>query len=291
MHLVLQTLIGQLTIGSLYALVAVGFVIVYRSTRVINFAQGLFALLGGYFFFSIADGLGLGFWVSLVLSLLLSLVFGAAVYGILLRPLVGQSPLILVMLTIALSIVFGAVILMVWGSGTRFLDVPIHGTLHLLFGVTVTVLDATIFGVAVVLLLTFSLVLRFSRFGSAMRAAAENPLLAAYRGINVGAISAATWAIAMFGASLAGIAYGATSGLAPGIGNVLGFAAFPAIIIGGLDSVAGALVGALVLAEIQGYAVTYLGGKFSDVVGYGLLLIVLVVRPTGLFGTKEIARL
>jgi branched-chain amino acid transport system permease protein len=291
MHLVLQTLIGQLTIGSLYALVAVGFVIVYRSTRVINFAQGLFALLGGYFFSSIADGLGLGFWVSLFLSLLLSLVFGAAVYGILLRPLVGQSPLILVMLTIALSIVLGAIILMVWGSGTRFLDVPIHGTLHLFFGVTVTVLDTTIFGVAVVLLLTFSLVLRFSRFGSAMRAAAENPLLAAYRGINVGAISAATWSLAMFGASLAGIAYGATSGLSPGIGNVLGFAAFPAIIIGGLDSVGGALVGALVLAEIQGYAVTYLGGKFSDVVGYGLLLIVLVVRPTGLFGTKEIVRL
>lgn len=291
MHLALQTFVGQLPTGALYALVGVGFVIVYRSTKVLNFAEGALALVGGYFFYSISVDVTRTFWIAILASLALSALFGALIYFVMLRPLIGQDALVLVMLTIALSIVLGALGLMVWGGNTEFVSTPAHGLLHLPNSVVLSVLNLWVLAFATVLLAIFASVLRWTRFGAAMRAAADNPLLASYRGINVGAISAWTWALAMVGASLAGIAYGATSGLSPNVGEVLGFAAFPAIVLGGIDSVAGALVGALILAEVQGFAVSYVGSAYGDVVGYLALLAVLVVRPTGLFGSREVVRL
>jgi branched-chain amino acid transport system permease protein len=276
----------------LYALVGVGFVIVYRGTQVLNFAQGLLALIGGYFFYSIAISEGIPFWPALVLSLIASALLGALIYVLMLRPLMGQSALLLVMLTIALNIVLGAVALMLWGGATHFVKAPgAKVDLHLPGQIRITALDVAVVVLVAILLTAFAIMLRWSSFGSRMRAAAENPLLATYRGINVGTVSTATWAIATVGASMAGIIYGATNGLAPSAGNALGFAAFPAVVLGGLDSVGGALIGAGILAEVQGFAVSYLGGKYADVVGYGVLLLVLIVYPTGLFGSKEIARL
>lgn len=291
MHLAAQTFVGQLVTASLYALVGVGFVIVYRSTRVLNFAQGLMALIGGYVCYSIFNGAGMGFWPSVLLSLVVAAALGAAIYAIVLRPLIGQSPLLLVMLTIALSTVLGAIALIAWGANTDFLPNPYSANVTLPGNLHLTEFDLGTIVVTFVLISAFALLLRRSQFGAAMRASAELPVLASHRGIRVGLIAASTWAIAMVGASLAGIAYGATNGLSPDAGELLGFAAFPAIVLGGIDSVAGALVGAVVLAEVQGYAITYLGGQYGDVVGYVILLIVLVIRPTGLFGSREVARL
>lgn len=291
MHLALQTFVGQLPTGSLYAFVGIGFVIIYRSTKVLNFAQGVLALFGGYFFYSISSHVLTVFWESILVSLVISALFGLLMYALILRPLMGENPLLLVMLTIALSLLLGAVGLMVWGGTTDFVSVPAQGVVHLPYGIQITELNLGVVCASIFLIGGFAAILRWSRFGSSMRACAENPLLAAYRGINTGLISAATWSIAMVGASLAGIAYGATNGLSPNAGNILGFAAFPAIVFGGIDSVAGALIGALVLAEIQGYAITYVGSRFEDVIGYIVLLLVLVFRPTGLLGSREVARL
>jgi len=288
---IIQVFVEQLPIAALYALVGVGFVVVYRSTKVLNFAQGILALIGGYFFFSIARHVSVGFWLQVVIALAASAVFGALLYLIMLRPLIGENALLLVMLTIALDTVLGALILLIWGGTTRFVHVPYKGSVHLPGGVRISTTSLGVLVIAVVLLVGFAIVLRYSRFGSAMRAAAENPLLASYRGVNVALISAIAWGIATVFAAIAGISYGATSGLSPSVGQVLGFAAFPAIVLGGIDSVAGALIGAVVLAEVQGFAIAYLGGSFSDLAGYLVLLLVLVVRPTGLLGSREVARL
>jgi branched-chain amino acid transport system permease protein len=286
MSLALGIFLGQLAIASLYALAGVGFVIIYRGTKVLNFAQGILALLGGYFFYTVAVTLGLSFWVALPLAVIASGVFSAIIYLLLLRSLVGVEPLRLVMLTIALSIVLTAGAQILYGSATKYFNVPFNGNFHLPFGVVLPTLDVAIIVTAVVLLVAFAIFLTRSRLGLSMRAAAADARLATYRRISVNRISALTWGFAG-----AGIAYGAQLGLSPSAGDVLGFAAFPAIIVGGIDSVAGVLVGSFVLAEVQGYTSAYWGGQYSTVMGYVLLLVILVIRPSGLFGSREVVRL
>jgi len=289
--LVLQTLVGQVPAAALYALTGVGFVMVYRTTRVVNFAQGILAMLGGYTCYSLAHVVGIGFWPAVGLSILIAAVAGAALYWTLLRPLIGQDPLLVVMLTIAIGTVLAALGLIVWGADQHFVLAPVSGNVQLPGGLVLARIDVALTVTAAVLLGGFALILKYTSFGAAMHATAENPTLATLRGINVGVLSAAAWGLAVVFAAIAGIAFGASSGLTPGAGEVLGFAAFPAIILGGMDSVSGALLGALVLAEIQGLAAVYVGGLYVDVVGYIVLLLVLVVRPTGLFGSRDVARI
>ena len=291
MSLALGIFLAQLAIASLYALAGVGFVIIYRGTKVLNFAQGILALLGGYFFYTVAVTLGLNFWVALPLAVIASGVFSAIIYLLLLRSLLGVEPLRLVMLTIALSIVLTAGTQILYGSATNYFNVPFNGNFHLPFGVVLPTLDVAIMVTAVVLLVAFAIFLTRSRLGLSMRASAADARLATYRRISVNGISALTWGFAGAGAALAGIAYGAQLGLSSSAGDVLGFAAFPAIILGGIDSVPGALVGSFVLAEVQGYTSAYWGGQYSTVMGYVLLLVILVIRPSGLFGSREVIRL
>ena len=286
-----QLLIGQLVPASLYALVSVGFVIVYRSTKVLDFAQGQLVLLGGFGAFTLAQFFhGNAFW-TLITAIAGSLVVGALIYVLVLRPLLNAGSLVLVMLTIALAIVLTSIVSIVWGVDTRFiqLNVP-KQPVHLPGGITLSPVGVGTIIAAIVVLGGAALVLRYTRFGAATRAAAENPLLATYRGVNVTAVAAATWGFAMATAMLAGVSFSMQAGLSASDAETLGFAAFPAVIVGGLDSMGGALVGSLVLAEIQGLGVRYVGADFSEPIGYLLLLAFLLFRPTGLFGSRDILR-
>jgi branched-chain amino acid transport system permease protein len=286
-----QLLIGQLVPASLYALVSVGFVIVYRSTKVLDFAQGQLVLLGGFGAFTLAQFFHGNVYWTLIFAIAASLLLGALIYLLILRPLLSAGVLVLVMLTIALSIVLTSVVSLIWGVNTRFikLNVPQH-PLHLGGGITLSAVGLGTIIAAVVILGGAALVLRYTRFGAATRAAAENPLLATYRGVNVTAIAAATWGFAMATAMLAGVSFSMQTGLSASNAETLGFAAFPAVMVGGLDSMGGALVGSLLLAEIQGLGVHYVGANFSEPVGYLLLLFFLLIRPTGLFGSRDILR-
>lgn len=286
-----QLLIGQLVPASLYALVSVGFVIVYRSTKVLDFAQGQLVLVGGFGAFTLAQLFhGNAIW-TLIAAIAGSLLLGALIYLLILRPLLNAGTLVLVMLTIALATVLTAVVSLVWGVDTRFikLNVP-KQAVHFPGGITLSAVGIGTIIAAVVILGGAALVLRYTRFGAATRAAAENPLLATYRGINVPAVAASTWGFAMATAMLAGVSFSMQTGLSASNAETLGFAAFPAVLVGGLDSMGGALVGSLVLAEIQGLGVHYVGANFSEPIGYLLLLAFLLVRPTGLFGSRDILR-
>lgn len=287
----LQLLIGQLVPASLYALVSVGFVIVYRSTKVLDFAQGQLVLVGGFGAYSIAQFFhGKALWALLV-AIIGSLALGAAIYYIVLKPLLNAGSLVLVMLTIALATVLTSIVSIVWGVDTRFikLNVP-EDPFHFPGGITISAVGLYTIVAAVLVLGGAALVLRYTRFGAATRAAAENPLLATYRGVNVAGIAAATWGFAMATAMLAGVSYSMQTGLSASNADTLGFAAFPAVLVGGLDSMGGALVGSVVLAEIQGLGVRYVGANFSEPIGYLLLLAFLIVRPYGIFGSRDIVR-
>jgi len=293
MSLAIQTFVAQLPIAALYALVGVGFVTIYRTTKVFNLAQGVLALFGGYLFYAAVSALHMGFWLAVALAIMASAALGFTLYLVLLRPLVGSSTLLLLLLTLALNIVLVGLITFGWGAEAVYATAPesLSKVLHLSDDVTLTYLSVGMVVLATGLIGTYETVLRFSRFGAAMRATAENPSLASHRGVNVNLISAGAWAVAIGFGAIAGISYGVQQGLSPASAEVLGFAAFPAVVLGGIDSVLGALVGAVVVAELQGFAVSYVGGQFAEVVGYLVLLVILVVKPAGLFSRPEVVRL
>ncbi len=287
----LQVLVSAVPLAAMYALVAVGFVIVYRSSRVLNFAQGQLTLLGAYFCYSGVALLGGHFYLGLLVACLASVVVGVIIYRIFLRSFTALDPLLGVMITIALATLIESVYTIVWGTSPLTLAEPFvsHG-IHLGGGVVVTTLELATVAAAVIMIGGVLAVLRWTRFGLSMRAAAEAPALASYRSVNVSRVAAASWAVAVASAAIAGIAYSLQSQIDPS-SIALGVATFPAILIGGLDSIGGVLVGSLVLAVIDQIVTTYVGGSWTDAVAYLILLAVLLVRPNGLFGSKTPVRL
>jgi branched-chain amino acid transport system permease protein len=293
MSLAVQTFVAQLPIAALYALVGVGFVTIYRTTKVFNLAQGVLALMGGYVFYFVAVTLGAGFWLSIVVALALSALAGLFIYFALLQPLVGSSTLLLLLLTLALNIVLVGAISFVWGAEAVYIEAPeqLAHVLDISTDVSLSYISVGTIVVSATMIAAYEVALRRSRFGAAMRATAENPSLASHRGVNVDAVSAAAWAIAIVFGAIAGISYGLQQGLSPTSAEALGFAAFPAVVLGGIDSVLGALVGAVVVGELQGFAVSYIGGEFAEVAGYLVVLIILVFKPEGLFSRAAVLRL
>jgi branched-chain amino acid transport system permease protein len=293
MHLQIQTFIGQLPIGALYALVSVGFVTIFRANRVFNLAQGGLSLIGGYLCYTFATEMGLDFGLTVLLTVIASAAIGVLLYQLIFRPLFGQRPVLLLMISLGINLGLGGLTLMIWGTDTKFIKTPswLNGAWDLGDNLILSRISVATLGVAVVLISAFALVVRFTRFGLTMRAASESPSLAITRGVRLGSVAGVSWAVAVAFGAVAGIAYGAQQGLAPGASGALGSAALPAVVIGGLDSVAGALVGSLILAEVQGFTTIHVGGAVSEVVGYMLLLGFLIARPTGIFGRREIVRL
>lgn len=286
----LQILVGALVPASLYALVGVGFVTVYRSSRVLNFAQGQMTLLGAYAFFSVSAWLSYE-GLALLVTLAVAAAIGAVIYMAFIRPVTGQGPVIVVMLTIVIGTLIGGIFTLVWGSGVRYLHNPLSiKGIRLPDHAVTSVSDLTTIVVAVAVIGSFALVVRYTSLGVMMRASAENSALASSLGVNISRVVAVSWAFAMLTATLAGVAYGLRTSLDASL-VTLGLTTFPAILIGGLDSVGGVLVGAFVLALLQGIVASAAGGQWTSPVSYLLLLAVLLVRPTGLFGSEPQERI
>lgn len=287
-----QVIANSLAPGSIYALLGVGFVIAYRATRVINFLQGTLVYAGALFFASATTHFHGNHLLGALAAVLVSLVFGAFVFRVILAPLIGQGPLVLIMVTLVLgtSIMTG-LLAMGFGTDARYVDYGLPTKAYRLpGGLYITPTDIATFAITVVLLIGLVVFVRYSRFGVRMRAGAENPQLAEYRGINVLTTSSVAWAIAAATATLAGLAFAGRVPVDPNMQN-LGLYAFPAILIGGLDSILGTIIGAFALALIQNSAATYISGSATDIASYVTMLAILVVRPYGLLGTPEYRRL
>ena len=285
----MQFVVNILVLASIYALIACGYVLIYRVSRVLNLAHGELMMLGAYLLVATATGFGASPAVALVLALAMSLAVGGMVYLFLMRRMTGEMVLAAVLTTVALGIFLRGVILLVWSAS------PQHPRDMLGWDNPVFTLpgDARISLFAGLLIVTTGLVygglflfLRFSTWGMRMRAAGQDPLLAAQRGIHLHAVFALAWGLSTFTGACAGMLIALDQGLDSTM-VLIGLKAFPAALVGGLDSLVGALIGALLIAAAEVGVIRYIDPLLADVVPFLILIATLVIRPWGLFGTKE----
>ena len=291
----LQLLFQGIALGCIYALVALGFTVVFRASKVINFAQGSLLLVGAYLISVLATGLNLPFALAVVGAIVLLAAGGAAFQLTVLRPLLGQPVFVLVMVTIGLSIAIDAAIPAIFGGNARILGDPWGASAVSLGGVTLTwVRIWTVVCTGLILALYF-IFDRYSRYGLAMRATAADEEAALAVGVPVRRVYALTWAIAGGIATVGGLFMAAfPSSVNPSLGEV-SLRAFPAVILGGLDSPPGAVVGGISIGIVEvmasGYSPAWLGSNFSAVAPYVVMILVLLARPYGLFGSRPVERI
>ncbi len=289
MDVLLQLTIAGLTNGVVYALAAVGFVIIYKSSDVINFAQGELLLLGSYVTFFFIAQLGLPWTVGIVLTLGVAIAIGLVVERLVLRPLIGEPVISMIMVTIGLSILLKAVVNAVWGPSPRSFPafIPSHG---ISIGSAVVGVDRLIIiAVAAVVLVGLALFFRFAREGVAMRAIADDQQAALSMGISIKRTLAVSWGLAALCGALGGMALGNIVGVSQDISRI-GLRVFPVVVLGGLDSVAGAVIGGAVIGLLEVYTGGYIGHGLNLIVPFVVLILVLMVRPYGLFGKEHIER-
>jgi branched-chain amino acid transport system permease protein len=281
----------SITTGSIYALVGVGFVILFRATGVVNFAQGEFMVLGAYFFYGFKVELHLNSLVAILAALIAIIALGIVVNMVIFYRLVGASLFTVVIATFGLSILLETAGLIVWGPDTRELpNIFSNNTLVSPLGIPLTTLDIVTIVVAIVLIVLLEVILRATRTGVRMRAVADSTLLAALQRVHIPRFAGLAWAIASVCSAIAGVALALQSAVDPVNIGQLGLLIFPVVIIGGVDSIIGALVGGLIVATIQTLVAYYLNGIWVDPICYGMLLAFLLFRPRGIFGTREIVR-
>ena len=294
MDFFVQLVINGLVVGSIYALVAMGFVIIYKSTSVLNFAQGEFLLLGAYISLALLTRWHVPFWATVVLTLGFAVVLGLAVKRLILRSMIGEPEVSVIMVTLGLSSILRAVVQGIWGTDTRPYPEIFPSAPVMIGPVPVSRAYAWSLGCVVVLLVAFSLFFKRSRFGIAMRATAFSQQVALSMGISVRHMFALAWAIAAVVSAIGGILLGAVrTGVDQSLA-LIGLKVLPVVILGGLDSVLGAIVGGLLIGVLENLAGGYLdpvfGGGVKEVAPFVILVAILMIKPYGLFGKVHIER-
>lgn len=291
----LSLLLNGISLGAIYALLSLGFVVIFKASEVVSFMHGSLLLFGAYSIARISEAST--FWVGAIGGILLTALVGLIVERLLINRLRGAAVISLAIITIGVDIILVTELTRRIGSDILNVGQPWGGNDVRFGGVGLTANRAIAIAVAAVLIGLFFLAFKFSDWGVAMRANAEDGETASLMGIRPGRVSALAWIV---GAGLAAVAglflVGApTPGVTPGI-QATALRAFPAAILGGLDSTGGALVGGMVIGLAESFAggyqnhILFLGRGFGDVVPYVVMILVLLVRPSGLFGTKELTR-
>lgn len=289
MDLFIQLTVTGLTNGAILALAALGFVLIYKSSDVINFAQGEFLLVGAYVTFSMIAQFGLAWPLGMILTMIVAIALGVTVERLVLRPLIGEPIISVIMITIGLSSLLRAIVSTIWGTLPRAFPPFIPSQ-------PVRVLTATVgadrlwaFGIAVAMLGIFTAFFRRSREGIAMRAVADDQQVALSMGISVKKIFAWAWSIAAITAAIAGALVANIVGVSGELSN-FGLRVFPVVILGGLDSIPGAILGGLIIGLLEAYTGGYIGQGLNQIIPFIILIIILMVRPYGLFGQERIER-
>jgi branched-chain amino acid transport system permease protein len=280
-----QLLLNGLSQGCVYALVALGFVLIYKATETVNFAQGELMMVGGFIALIALGPLGLPFWLAFVLAMAGSAALGFGLERFLLRPLLGQPAFTLVLMTLAVSLVLRGVVMMIPGLGTEthVLEAPWRDVTFNWGGLQVNADRLVVMAATVALALALFLGFRFTRIGIAMQAASQNQIAAHYVGIPVERLNALVWALSGGVAAIAGVLLAPMTFVHVGMGFV-GLKALPAAVLGGFASLPGAFVGGLLIGLTEALAGFYLPEGFKDVAPYVMVLLVLMFMPDGLFG-------
>ena len=276
--------------GALLALTSVAFVLIYKATKVVNLAIGEMLMIGAYLFFSFAGGMGLPYWAAIPLALIGGGIVGGLVERAIIRPMLGENPISVFMITIGLGSVLIGGAELIWGPNPTQLPDFMGSTPVFIGDAYVSRKIAIGFVAASLVVACAVLAFRFWRGGVALRATATDQAAAYSCGINVPLVFCSAWILAGAAATGAGILVGAVGGIAPTMG-VFGLSALVVVIVGGLDSVAGALVGGVIVGLVEAWTGTFIGGEYKLLATFSLLIVILMIRPYGLFGTVEIERL
>lgn len=292
MDFFLNLLVNGVVVGALYALIALGFVLIYKASGVINLAQGELVLLGAYIGLMLSTGLKVPFLLALLLSVVVSGLVGMGIERVVLRPFIGEPAISVIMATMGLSFVLRALMHIIWGTQLRsftgvFSNEPIR-----LGPVVVSEVFLWSFVAALALLALLTLFFKYSILGIAMRATADDEQAALSMGMSVKRVLAATWAVATIVACIGGIFLGSIAGVNPLLTSY-GLKVLPVAILGGLDSVPGAILGGFIIGILENMAGGYLDSRLpgvKEVAPFAALILILLVKPYGLFGKEIIER-
>ena len=290
----IQLLVNGFIIGLLYGVVAMSFVLIYKSSQVVNFAQGEFLLVGAWACWWLLAKFSMPFYMAFLLTLLFMMLFGILVQIIILKPLIGEPIISIIMVTIGLSIFFQAIMNWMFGVFTEpFPQIFSSESLNI-FGLNVQTAYLMSGLISIFIMISFALFFKKSKLGLAMRATAFDQQAAQSLGVSIKQVFAAAWAISAMVSAVAGVVFGIVNGISSGIA-FMGIKVFPAVILGGLDSVLGAILGGLVIGLLEHLAhyidVQFLNiGNLIRIEPFYALIIILMIKPYGFFGTKDIER-
>jgi branched-chain amino acid transport system permease protein len=289
MHVFVQLTVSGLSNGAILSLAALGFVLIYKASGVINFAQGQFLLVGAYVVWALTVDAGLHWALAVAGAIGVAIVLGLLVERLILRPLVGEPTISVIMVTIGLAQVLGAVVQIIWGTTPRAFPDFIPSDAVSIAGARVGENRLWALGLTVVALVAFAVFFQRSRYGIAMRAVADDQQAALTMGISVRRTFALAWALAGVSAVVGGMLVANLVGVSGNVSD-FGLLVFPVVILGGLDSVPGAVVGGAIIGLLTAYIGGYVGGGLDSVIPYLALVAILLVKPYGLFGQVRIER-
>lgn len=275
--------------GAAYGLIAMGFALIYKATGVVNFAQGELVMLTAYISFSLAERFDLGFVPLMLVTIPIAMAIGLVLERIFIRPMLGEPTFAIVMVTVGLAVILRGVTIMAWGPDPYSFPAGLPAAVVRIGPVPFYPSQLAMIGVMAAVTLAAWLLLRYSRIGMAMRAVAANETAALLAGISVSRVHACAWMFSSAIAAFAGVLFAANFKLAPDLW-FQGMKSFPAVILGGLDSVVGAALGGLVIGVVENLFQGYVGQGLREISGFVVIVLVLMVRPYGLFGKREIER-
>ena len=278
----LQVLITGLGQGCLYGLIALGFVLIYKATEIVNFAQGELLMMGAFFGVTYIGILGLPYWLGLLLTIISMAVFGYLLDKLIIRSMIGESQFSVIILTISIGFILRSVAGAFWGNDILSLETPYSGKMADIAGLVIAQDYLVVIAGTIILSLALFLFFRFSSLGVAMQASSQNQLAAYYMGIPVKRVFSLIWAVSAMVASVAGVLMAPISLVSPSMGFI-GIKAFAAAVIGGFGSLPGALLGGLIIGGTEQLAGTYLPLGFQEITAYLIMFLVLTIRPQGLF--------
>ncbi|MCF8143455.1 MAG: branched-chain amino acid ABC transporter permease [Deltaproteobacteria bacterium] len=288
-----QLILSGLIVGSIYGLVALGFVLIYKATNVVNFAQGELMMLGAYFCYYLVSSYQIPFVPAFLITLVFSSLLGILIEVAILRPLVGETVFSVIMVTVGLSTLLRSVVGLIWGHDQYVFPSPFSQQTFRFFELVILPVELTTIVTVMGLFAMCYLFFKYSKIGVAMRATAFNQKYAFLMGISVRKVFSLSWVMASVVASIGGILFASMSNLDTNM-SLIGLKVFPAVVLGGIDSIGGAILGGLIVGLTENLAGGYLsqifGSGVKELSAFFVLLMTLMIRPYGLFGKKEIIR-
>lgn len=291
MEFFFQLLVNGLSIGFLYALAALGFVMIFKSSSVLNFAHGELLAIGAFIFLILSTWAKLPIVISFILTLVGSFSLGFIIERFFLRPLIGEALIQVIMLTVGLSIMFKGLMLFIFGGDIHNYPEFLPEALNLKFGaINIPSVYMATFIIGIIFLLLFGFFFKYSSQGIYMRSVADNQPAALSLGVHVRRVFALSWAIAALVAAMSGIVLGIINGINVHELSSLSLKVFPVVILGGLDSIGGAILGGVIIGLLETFTGGYISTSLREVIPYIVLIFILLVKPYGLFGLVEIER-